>query len=382
LTVSPAPCVSSPCLSAGYFHASTREWNDWRWQQANRFTRAQDLERIPFLSQGDARELRSVIRAFPWAVTPYYLSLIRWEDPQDPLRRQVIPGPEEIGPPAGGSLDPLDEGEHAPAPGINPRYPDRAVLLATNRCSVFCRHCFRKRLWNGKETGEGPDRWQEGLRYLRAHACIRDVLVSGGDPLTLPDPALDALLGDIRRIPHVEVIRVGSRVPVVLPQRITGDLCRALDRHGPVWLVTQFNHPREITPEAASACERLLRAGIPVNNQTVLLKGVNDSTEIQTSLARGLLRIRVRPYYLHQCDRVTGAEHFRCPIERGIEIVQQMQGSVSGLAIPRFVVDLPGTGGKVPLQPGHLLWSDGANAAISSLAGERVPYDNPESGER
>jgi lysine 2,3-aminomutase len=359
------------------FRASAQEWDDWRWQQANRFTRAQDLDRIPFLAPGDTRELRSVIRAFPWAVTPYFLSLIRWEDPLDPLRRQVIPSPDEMRPQASGSLDPLAEGEHTPAPAIIRRYPDRAVFLATHQCSVLCRHCFRKRLWNERETAEGPGRWQEGLRYLRAQPSIRDVLVSGGDPLTLADPALDTLLREIRSIPHVEVIRVGSRVPVVLPQRITDDLCRTLDRHGPVWLLTQFNHPREITPEAAAACEKLLRAGIPVSNQTVLLKGVNDSVEIQTSLARGLLRIRVRPYYLHQCDRVTGAEHFRCPIETGIEIVQQMQGKVSGLAIPRFVVDLPGTGGKVPLQPGHLLWSDGASAAISSLSGERVPYENP-----
>ena len=195
--------------------------------------------------------------------------------------------------------------------------------------------------------------------------------------MTLSDRALDELLGAIRRVPHVEIIRVGSRVPVFLPQRITSGLCRILDRHGPVWLVTQFNHPREISPEAAAACEKLLRSGVPVNNQAVLLRGINDSVESQRALGKGLLRIRVRPYYLHQCDRVAGAEHFRTPIEKGIEIVRQMEGSVSGLAVPRLVLDLPGWGGKVPLTPGHLESSDGSRAVIRDLSGKRHTYENP-----
>ena len=335
------------------------------------------LDRIPFLTRTEREDLGRVVRGFPWAVTPYFLSLIRWEDPQDPVRRQVVPHPDELGVASPGCMDPLEEEAHTVAPGLIRRYPDRAVLLATRRCAVLCRYCFRKRLWGVEAEAEDPGRWEPALRYLRTHRSIRDVLVSGGDPLTLSDPALDRLLGALRRIPHVALIRVGSRVPVVLPQRVTDGLCRVLDRHGPVWLVTQFNHPREITPRAAEACERLTRAGVPVNNQTVLLRGVNDSPETLRPLCRDLLRIRVRPYYLHQCDRVTGAEHFRTPIETGIGIVEQMHGTVSGLAIPRFVVDLPGSGGKVPLPPGHLIGSDGSRVRIRSLDGRTVPYENP-----
>ncbi len=344
---------------------------------ANRFSEDGDLDRIPFLTCGDRQGLGRVLRVFPWAVTPYFLSLIRWEDPQDPLRRQVLPHPDEMHTPASGCLDPLAEKAHTVAPLLIRRHPDRAVLLATHQCAVLCRHCFRKRLWCEDERPEDPSRWDPALRYIRGDPSIRDVLVSGGDPLTLSDKTLDRLLGAIRQIPHVEIIRVGSRIPVVLPQRITADLCRILDRHAPVWLVTQFNHPREITPRAAAACEKLVRAGIPVNNQTVLLRGINDSAATQTSLCRALLRVRVRPYYLHQCDRVTGAEHFRTPVETGIKIVEQMRRTVSGLAVPRFVVDLPGSGGKVPLTPGHLLRSDGSRAVIRSLEGSRIIYENP-----
>jgi lysine 2,3-aminomutase len=344
---------------------------------ANRLSDEEALDRLPLLSRDDRNGVRRVIRVFPWAVTPYFLSLIRWDDPRDPLRRQVLPHPDEMRKPASGCLDPLAEKAHTVAPLLIRRYPDRAVLLATHRCAVLCRHCFRKRLWCGGERPEDPARWNPALRYLRDHPSIRDVLVSGGDPLTLSDETLDRLLGALRRIPHVEVIRVGSRVPVVLPQRITAALCRTLDRHAPVWLITQFNHPLEITPRTAEACEKLTRAGVPVNNQTVLLKGINDSATIQSALCRDLLRIRVRPYYLHQCDRVSGAEHFRTPIETGIEIVRQMRGTISGLAVPRFVVDLPGSGGKVPLSSGHLLWSDGSRATIRSLDGTRVRYENP-----
>jgi len=375
----PAPAAIPPSLTPGFFHASASEWADWRWQMANRLSGGPGLDRIPFLSAAEREALAPVVRVFPWAATPYFLTLIRWEDPQDPLRRQVLPDARELAPPVAGCMDPLAETEHTVAPSLIRRYPDRAVLLATRRCAVLCRHCFRKRLWcagRGSQAQAPP--WDDAsVRYLRDHPAVRDVLVSGGDPLTLSDGALDRLLGTLRAIRHLEVLRIGSRVPVVLPQRITAGLCRVLERHAPVWMVTQFNHPREITPQSARACELLTRAGVPVNNQTVLLRGINDSAPVQSDLGRGLLRIRVRPYYLHQCDRVRGAEHFRTPVETGIEIVRRMRGSVSGLAVPRFVVDLPGTGGKVPLAPGHLLRSDGSRAEILSLDGSRVLYENP-----
>jgi len=375
---SASPEAGPSVLSRAFFDASRADWDDWRWQMASRLSGGPALGCLPLLTSQERQALDRVVRVFPWAVTPYFLSLIRWDDPDDPLRRQVIPDPQELRSPASGCLDPLAEREHTVAPSIIRRYPDRAVLLATHRCAVLCRHCFRKRLWRGLTESPKPARWEEAsIRYLRDHPAVRDVLVSGGDPLTLSDGELDRLLRTLRGIPHVEVIRIGSRVPAVLPQRITAELCRTLDRHAPVWLITQFNHAREITPEAARACERLTRAGVPVNNQTVLLRGVNDSVPLQSDLCRGLLRIRVRPYYLHQCDPVAGAGHFRTPVETGIEIVRRMRPSVSGLAVPRFVVDLPGTGGKVPLAPGHLLRSDGSQAEILALDGTRVCYENP-----
>jgi lysine 2,3-aminomutase len=318
-----------------------------------------------------------VARRYPFAATPYLLTLVRWEDPQDPVRRQILPSPAETGLPLRGSLDPLGEEEHSGAPGLIHRYPDRAVVLATHRCAVFCRHCFRKRLWKEHPVPNDALRWNKVIGYLEDHTEIRDVLLSGGDPLTLPDGQLDRMLGRIRRVRHVEIIRVGSRAPVALPQRITPDLCRVLDRHGPLWLITQFNHSQEITPEAAGACERLLRCGVPVNNQTVLLRGVNDHPETIRSLCRGLLRIRVRPYYLHQCDPVAGAEHFRTPLARGIQIVAALQGATSGLAVPRFMVDLPGKAGKVPLQGDSSLARQGDCVLLRSFTGEVVPYEDP-----
>ncbi len=318
-----------------------------------------------------------VARTYPFAVTPYFLSLVQWEDPGDPLRAQALPSPAETHSPDAGSMDPLAETEHTEAPGLIHRYPDRVVVLATYRCAVFCRHCFRKRLWKQRPLQNDTQRWKEVIHYLEAHTEVRDVLLSGGDPLTLTDGKLDEMLGRIRRLRHVEIIRIGSRAPAALPQRITPRLCRILERHGPLWLITQFNHPQEITPEAARACDRLLRCGVPVNNQTVLLRGVNDGVGTIRALCRELLRIRVRPYYLHQCDPVAGAGHFRTPLHKGMEIIGGMQGATSGLAVPRFMVDLPGKGGKVPLQPGSILAREGNRVLLRNYAGEVFAYEDP-----
>jgi lysine 2,3-aminomutase len=360
------------------FGATAAEWRDWRWQYAHRLTRTGHLRQIPWLGEKDLVRIGRVVRRYPYAVTPYFLSIIRWEDPKDPIRRQVIPDPAELDTTQGPRLDPLDEEQHTVAPGLIQRYPDRAVLLASHRCSVHCRHCFRKRLWKETPRREDPWRWRQAVSYLRGHPEIREVVLSGGDPLTLDDDELDSILGRLRGIRHIELIRIGSRMPVVMPQRITPGLCRVLEKHGPLWFITQFNHPQEVTPEAAQACGRLLRSGVPVESQTVLLRGVNDCAETMTSLCRGLLRIRVRPYYLHQCDRATGNEHFRTPVAAGMEILRQMQGRVSGLGVPRFVVDLPGRGGKVPLQPDYLVSRRGSRLLFRNHAGEVFPYEDPD----
>lgn len=381
MSVQTASIPSPPRLEPDTFRASAAEWDDWRWHYANRFTRERDLERIPWLGTREKDGISRVMRIFPWAVTPYFLSLIQWEDPQDPVRKQVLPDPAELRDAKACSMDPLAEQAHTVAPGLIHRYPDRVVLLATPCCAVFCRHCFRKRLWEHNPFEEDSGRWKKVLSYLSSHEEIRDVLISGGDPLTLPDSRLDEILGRLRGVPHIEIIRIGTRIPVVLPQRITAGLCRVLDKHGPVWLVTQFNHTREITEASAGACERLLRCGVPVNNQSVLLRGVNDDPEIVKTLCHSLVRIRVRPYYLHQCDRVAGAEHFRTPVEKGIQIMDYLQGRTSGLAVPKFMVDLPGRGGKVPVQPNYLVSREKGKMALRSYTGEIFSYENPSDNE-
>jgi len=377
MTTQPASSATCFRLEPADFGASESEWNDWRWQYTHRIRRPVDLRGIPWIGEEEIGRMSRVARRYPFAVTPYFLSLVRWQDPEDPLRIQALPSPAEILAPDAGSLDPLAEAEHTKAPGLIHRYPDRVVILATHSCAVFCRHCFRKRLWKEGPLRNDTLRWKKVIDYLEGHTEVRDVLLSGGDPLTLTDRQLDAMLGRIRRVRHVEIIRIGSRVPVTLPQRVTPGLCRILERHGPLWLVTQFNHPHEITPEAARACERLLRCGLPVNNQTVLLRGVNDQADTIKSLCQGLLRIRVRPYYLHQCDPVAGADHFRTPLFKGIEIIAGLQGTTSGLAVPRFMVDLPGKGGKVSLQPDSILSREGTRVLLRNYAGEIFAYEDP-----
>jgi lysine 2,3-aminomutase len=377
MTLQPITSASDLRFEPTDFGASGSEWNDWKWQYANRLTLARDLERIPWLIPEEMSQVLRVIRHYPYAITPYLLSLIRWQDPQDPIRRQVLPSLAEILHPSAGSPDPLSETAHTQAPGLIHRYPDRVVVLATHRCAVYCRHCFRKRLWTERPSPYDASRWERAIDYLESHTEIRDVLLSGGDPLTLTDRELNQLLNRIYRIPHVEIIRIGTRLPVVLPQRITPDLCQVLEKYRPLWLVTQFNHPLEITPESAQACERLLRCGVPVNNQTVLLRNVNDQANTIMRLCQGLLQIGVRPYYLHQCDPVTGAEHFRTPLSKGTEIIACMQGTTSGLAVPRFVVDLGGDGGKVSMEPECTVSQEGNRVFLRNYAGEVFSYEDP-----
>ena len=333
----------------------SEHWDDWRWHFRNRVTTIEGLSKYVHLSPQERSQLRLVSIKYPLAITPYYLSLMNPDDPADPIRRQSLPAPEELSMASIGMEDPLAEGEHSVVPGLVHRYPDRVLMVLTNICPMLCRHCTRKREWRHGGWVRTSGETEAMLEYIRNHKEIRDVIISGGDPLTLSTQRLEEVLAGIRRIDHVEIIRIGTRIPVVLPQRIDDELCNMLSKYGPIWLNTHFNHPRELTPTAASACDRLLRAGVAVNNQSVLLKGVNDSIETQLKLCQGLLKIKVRPYYLFQCDNVQGTEHFWTPVETGVNIIQGMRGFTSGLAVPTFVIDLPNGGGKIPMQPDYVL---------------------------
>ena len=312
------------------------------------------------------------------AVTPYYLSLIDPCDQDDPVRKQAVPCLEEITMGCLGLEDPLAEKEDSIVPGLVHRYPDRVLMVLTDICPMLCRHCTRKREWRHGNWTRTDAEIEAMLDYIRQTPAVRDIVVSGGDPLTLSTSRLESILSRLRAIPHVEIIRIGSRVPVVLPQRIDAELCDMLSKYGPIWLNTHFNHYHELTPESVAAVDRLLRAGVPVNNQTVLLRGINDSVEIITKLCHTLLKSKVRPYYLFQCDEVQGTEHLRTPVETGIRIIEGMRGHTSGLAIPTFVVDLVEGGGKVPLQPNYVLDMNEGELLLKNYEGRIFRYRNPE----
>jgi len=327
-------------------------WTDWRWQMRHA-TRDADALAAWLGLTGPARDdLCRVAERYPLLATPYYLSLARSASLQDPIVRQIVPDRRELADDPAASPDPLAETRDSPVPGLVHRYPDRALLVATAQCAVYCRHCMRKRAWRRGGTAEpGPADFGQALDYLRCHEGIREVLISGGDPLLLPDERLLELLAALRAVPHLEVLRLGSRVPVVLPQRLTPEFCERLGGQPPLWLATQFNHPQELTPETEAAAEALLRAGIPVVNQTVLLAGVNDDAATLARLFTGLLRQRIKPYYLFHGDPVAGALHFRTGVERGLALMAELERTISGLAVPAFAFDLPDGGGKIRLEP-------------------------------
>lgn len=325
-------------------------WDDWRWQFGHRVRTAGELAERLGLRRRERRELLDAARNSRAAATPYYLSLMDTVDPLDPIRLQCIPDSREIRSP-GGADDPLDERSHSPVPGLIHRFRDRCLVIATNRCAVYCRHCNRRRLWRERERHLAPGELEAVAGYIERRPALREVILSGGDPLTLSDGRLDRILTRLRAIGHVEVLRIGSRMPAVLPMRITGRLCAMLRKYRPLWFLTQFNHPREITPDAARACERLLEAGIPVLNQSVLLKGINDDYRVMRELLYGLERISVKPYYLFQCEDVKGTAHFQVDIRDGMRLMEKLWKTTSGLCLPRYVADMPGKMGKVPLQP-------------------------------
>ena len=352
-------------------------WNDWKWQFRNRITTVEQLNEFIPLSTEEQAQLRWVTMRYPLAITPHYLSLINPCDPDDPVRRQAIPSILEISMGRMGAEDPLAEKEDSVVPGLVHRYADRALMVLTDICPMLCRHCTRKREWRHGGWVRSDDEIEAMLGYLRTHDEVRDVIISGGDPLTLSTSHLESVIARVRAIKHVEIIRIGTRFPVVLPQRIDEELCNVLSKYGPIWLNTHFNHPNELTQESAKAIDRLLRAGVPVNNQSVLLRGVNDSLETQLELCQGLLKIKVRPYYLFQCDEVQGTEHLRTPIETGLKIMEGMRGHTSGLAIPSFVVDLSHGGGKVPLQPNYIVSQTEGELVLRNYQGRKFRYRNP-----
>jgi len=350
------------------------DWNDGRWQLRHSITDAGILAGILRLPETTKRALESVAARYPIRITPYYLSLAKDTDPnRDPILRQCVPSSAELAPCGRAATpDPLAEADAQPVEGLVRRYPDRALLLTTSRCAVHCRHCFRKRLWTDAEPPLHEHRLADALEWLRTHSEVREVILSGGDPLMLPWRVLEHILAGLRTVPSVEWIRLGTRVPVVLPQRLSRRFCNRLARYGPLWCVTQFNHPAELTPAAAQACDNLLRAGIPVLNQTVLLRGVNDASDVLAELFRGLVRMRVKPYYLFLADPAEGAMHFRTSIEEARRLHAALRGRVSGLAVPTLAADLPEGGGKVVLERSPQTGSGPDGIEFQSFNGRRI----------
>ncbi len=361
-----------------------QRWFDWRWQLKHRIRDLASAERLLGidLPEERRRELEGTIARFPLSVTPYYLSLIDANDYEnDPVFKQALPMPEELLIGNADMADPLSEDHDSPVPGITHRYPDRVLFLVSNVCAMYCRHCTRKRKVGDRDSI--PDRAQieAGLAYVREHSEVRDVLLSGGDPFLLEDGYLEWILKELRAIPHVEIIRIGTRTPVVLPYRITDGLCDMLKRYHPLWINTHFNHPRELTASSRQALARLADAGIPLGNQTVLLAGVNDCPRIMRALVHDLVRNRVRPYYLYQCDLSEGLTHFRTPVGKGIEIMESLQGHTSGLCVPTYVIDAPGGGGKIPVMPNYLIsWSTN-KVVLRNFEGVITTYQEPDSYE-
>ncbi len=358
--------------------ATDAEWSDWRWQQRHAVRSLEQLERFVPLTAEERAGVQETAALFRMGISPYYLSLVDAEHPLCPVRMQSIPVRAEARIRPGELADPLGEDKTRPEEAIVHKYPDRVLFLALDTCSVYCRHCTRRRITKGGEAELSKEQMRRGVEYIRNHPEVRDVLISGGDPFLLSDTRLEELLAPLQDIPHVEMIRIGTRVPVCLPMRVTDSLARTLRRYAPVYVVTHFNHPKEVTPEATEACERLVDHGVPVENQAVLMRRLNSEARIIQELSHALLRIRVRPYYLHQMDVAEGCEHLRTPIAKGVEILQQLRGYTTGLAVPHLAVDLPGGGGKVTLQPDYVVERGEKETIFRNYKGQQYAYPEPE----
>ena len=359
-------------------NVTDEQWYDWKWQVKNRIETLEDLKKYISLTAEEEQGVANALKTLRMAITPYYLSLIDVNNPNDPVRRQAIPTGAELHQSEADLLDPLHEDEDSPAPGLTHRYPDRVLFLITDMCSMYCRHCTRRRFAGQHDCESTQDRIDKCIEYIAKTPQVRDVLLSGGDALMVSDKMLESIIQRLRAIPHVEIIRIGSRTPVVCPMRITDDLVNMLKKYHPIWLNTHFNHPNECTPDAKAACERLANAGIPLGNQSVLLRGVNDDPRVFKKLVHELVKMRVRPYYIYQCDLSMGLEHFRTPVSKGLEIMENLRGHTSGYAVPTFVVDAPGGGGKTPVMPQYVISQSPNKVILRNFEGVITTYTEPE----
>ncbi len=356
---------------------SEREWNDWRWQLRHRVTSLDQLSEILNLVPEEIEGIKYSRGRLALAVTPYFVSLMDPLNPNCPIRRQAIPRIEECHLSKNDMVDPCGEDKDSPVPGLVHRYPDRVLLIVTDQCATYCRYCTRRRLVGSHEKAITEGNFEEVLKYLKGHKKVRDVLLSGGDPLLLENERLEEILSRLRAISHIEILRIGTRVPVTLPQRITGGLIRMLKRYHPLMISIHFTHPKEITELVRKACNDLADGGIPLGSQTVLLKGINDKPQIMKKLVQELLKIRVRPYYIYQCDLAMGTEHFRTSIATGVQIIEKLRGHTTGYAVPTYVVDAPGGGGKIPVEPVYLVSRGKGKVVLRNYEGKIYEYPEP-----
>lgn len=353
------------------------QWNDWKWQVRNRIDTVEDLKKVANITDEEEEGILKTLKQLRMGITPYYAMLMDENDPTCPVRMQAVPNALETHMSSADMDDPLHEDADSPVEGVTHRYPDRVLFLVTDQCSMYCRHCTRRRFAGQQDAAAPMDRIEKGIEYIKNTPEVRDVLLSGGDALLISDERLEAILEKLSAIDHVEVIRIGSRTPVVMPQRITPNLVRILKKYHPVWLNTHFNHPKEITPASTKACQMLADAGVPLGNQSVLLRGINDCVHVMKDLVQQLVKIRVRPYYIYQCDLSTGIEHFRTPVSKGIEIIEGLRGHTSGFCVPTFVVDAPGGGGKIPVMPEYLISQTTNRVVLRNYEGVITTYTEP-----
>lgn len=361
-----------------YFpNVSDDDWNNWLWQVKHRITSVEELRKYLAISDQESEQISNVLKRFRMAITPYYLTLIDPQNPNCPIRQQAIPSQSELHIGKNDLLDPLSEDADSPVPGLTHRYPDRVLFLITDMCSMYCRHCTRRRFAGQSDHKSSKEMIDKAIEYIRNTPAVRDVLLSGGDALLMNNELLEDIISRLREIDHVEIIRIGTRTPVVMPQRITEKLVTMLKKYHPIWVNTHFNHYDEITPESKRAIDMLADAGVPLGNQSVLLRGVNDCVHVMKKLVTRLAQIRVRPYYIYQCDLSLGIEHFRTPISKGIEIMEGLRGHVSGYCVPTYVVDAPGGGGKIPLMPNYIISMSPNKMVLRNYEGVITSYSEP-----
>jgi lysine 2,3-aminomutase len=354
------------------------QWKDWKWQVRNRITNVDDLKKIINLTEEEEEGIHESLKMLRMAITPYYALLMDKDDPSCPIRKQSVPTIDETYRSPADMEDPLHEDIDSPVAGLTHRYPDRVLFLITDQCGMYCRHCTRRRFAGTHDAMMPLERIDKAIEYIRRTPVVRDVLLSGGDALMVPDDMLEYIIKKLRDIPHVEIIRLGSRTPVTLPQRITPELVEMLKKYHPVWLNLQFNHSKEVTPETIESCRLLADAGIPLGNQSVLLRGINDCVHVMRNLVHDLVKMRIRPYYIYQCDLSLGISHFRTPVAAGIEIIEGLRGHTSGFCVPTFVIDAPGGGGKIPVMPQYLISESPKRVVLRNYEGVITTYTVPE----